>query len=255
MLKLRNISKSFPGCFKPTINQVNLELEDGDFCIIVGSNGSGKSTLLKLISGEYKIDIGNILIQGSDVTNKNRNNLIASVLQDVNKGTIPEMTLLENMALTNIKTKKSGFCFYKNFHNEIINEISQLSIGLEDYINTKLMHLSGGQRQMIATIMAISSHPKILLLDEHTSALDPKMQQILMNYTVNAIQENKLTSFMVTHRLDEAIKYGNRLIMIHKGQIVFDVRGNEKSSLTIAKLLELFHVYEDLSLMGGENDL
>jgi len=254
MIKLENISKSFEGSFRPIINNVSLELQKGEFCIIIGSNGSGKSTFLRLIAGEHKVDEGSIFVQGTDVTRKNRNDYITSVVQDVNKGTIPEMTLLENMVLSYKGDKISGLSFYKNFRSNILHEIQKLGIGLEAYLDTKLMHLSGGQRQIIATVMAIISEPKILLLDEHTSALDPKIQRILMNYTISTIKENNITSFMVTHRLDDAIKYGDRLVMIHNGEIVFDIKGDKKSSITIDELLSLFHKYENLSLIGGKDE-
>jgi len=243
MLQLQNISKTFHGGFAPVLKDINLELKEGDFCVIIGSNGSGKSTLLKIITGEYEPDSGSIT----------RESKISSVIQDVNKGTIPEMTLLENMALSIMRTKNSGLSFYNMYKAEIIKQIKDAGIGLENYIETKLAHLSGGQRQMIATIMAINSGAGILLLDEHTSALDPKMQKHLMELTAKSIAQKKLTSLMITHKLDDAIKYGNRLIMLHKGSIVFNVEGAEKSKLTAKELLALFHKYEDLELIGGKN--
>ena len=240
MLKISNIYKTFSGNCSPVLNGVSLELVSGDFCVLIGSNGSGKSTLLKSIDAEYKLDKGKI------VTDSNA--LIASVSQDINKGTIAEMTLLENMVLSGLLGKKASFTFYQKKIEEIKLLIQELGMGLEAYIDKPLNILSGGQRQMIATLMAISSKPDILLLDEHTSALDPKTQDLLMKYTANAINENNITSIMITHKLNDALCYGNRLIMLHQGQIVFDVKNKEKEALTIDDLLSLFHQYEDLIL-------
>lgn len=240
MLKINNIYKTFAGNCNPVLNGVSLELASGDFCVLIGSNGSGKSTLLKTIDGEYKQD------QGEIVTDSNA--LIASVSQDINKGTIAEMSLLENMVLSGLLGKKASFAFYQKKIEEIKLLVQELGMGLEAYIDKPLSVLSGGQRQMIATLMAISSKPDILLLDEHTSALDPKTQDLLMKYTANAINKNKLTSIMITHKLNDALCYGNRLIMLHQGQIVFDVKNKEKAALTIDDLLSLFHQYEDLIL-------
>jgi putative ABC transport system ATP-binding protein len=143
---------------------------------------------------------------------------------------------------------------YRKFKEEISDQIKELNLRLEAFIDTPLATLSGGQRQMVATIMAVNSKPEILLLDEHTSALDPRTQSLLMEFTASTIRNNKLTSLMITHKLDDAIKFGNRLIMLHQGRIVMDVKGQEKTSLTIDQLIALFHKYEDLTLqtnLGG----
>jgi len=252
MLKLKNISKTFSGSFVPVLKKVAFELKQGDFCVVIGANGSGKSTLLKIISGELAHNEGRVLIDGEERATKERSNFIAQVIQDVNKGTIPEMTLLENMVLSQMRSGSTSFAFYNRYKERVIKKIKDLGIGLERYIDKPLSGLSGGQRQMVATIMAISSCPKLLLLDEHTSALDPKTGRTLMDYTAKEIIKHKLTSIMVTHKLDDAIKYGNRLIMLHQGEIVFDVSGATKSRLKINELLALFHKYEDLSLTSEE---
>jgi putative ABC transport system ATP-binding protein len=249
MLTLTSISKTFPGGFKPVLTNINLHLKPNDFCMVIGSNGSGKSTLIKIISGEYASDTGKIIIEDDDLTKQDRSHVIASVTQDVNQGTIPEMTLLENMTLSLSRTKKTCFSFYHHRANQITQEIKALGIGLEQYLYTPLSHLSGGQRQMVATIMAVTSKPKLLLLDEHTSALDPGTQRMVMTYTAKNIAEQQLTSLMITHNLVDAIHYGNRLIMLHQGQIVFDVSGKEKSNLNVSELLALFHLYEDTVLL------
>lgn len=251
MLVLNQITHAFPGCFEPVLKGLNLTVQEGDFCVVIGSNGSGKSTLMRAISGEYIVDSGSIFIDQEEVTDTDRSHLIASVIQDVNQGTILEMTLLENMVLSAMRVKRAGFAFYRHYEKEMLSQIQTLDLGLERYLNQPLQCLSGGQRQMIATLMAVCSKPKVLLLDEHTSALDPKMQQVLMDYTAQAITEHNITSLMVTHKLDDAIKYGNRLIMLHQGKIVLDVSGPEKASLSMAQLLAFFHHYEDLVLQGG----
>jgi putative ABC transport system ATP-binding protein len=244
MLKINNIKKSFSGIFEPVLKGINFSLKKGEFCIVIGANGSGKSTLLKIISGEYFADSGEVR-RGGDVS---------QVVQDVNKGTIPSMTMLENIALSRMKTPR--FSFYKRHRNEILDRIKSLNIGLERFIDQPLSVLSGGQRQTIATLMALSSGSEILLLDEHTSALDPKMQLLLMEYTAKSVRELGLATLMITHNMEDAVKYGDRLIMMHKGRIVADLSGREKSSLKIQSLLEMFHKFEDQNLLGEgeEND-
>jgi putative ABC transport system ATP-binding protein len=256
MLKLSNVTKSFSGCFEPVLNSINLELQNGDFCVLIGSNGSGKSTLISSITGQYQIDSGNIIIDAKDMTNKDRSHLIATVIQDVNKATIPEMTLLENMVLSKMRGQKVKFSFYQSFESEIFTLVKELGIGLEAYINKPIGSLSGGQRQMIATLMAIYSKPQILFLDEHTSALDPQSQNMLMRYSAHAIKQHNITTLMVTHKLEDAIKYGNRLIMLHKGRIVFEACDAKKSALKVSELLTVFHKYEDLEITyrGVQND-
>ncbi|MDR3155696.1 MAG: ATP-binding cassette domain-containing protein [Holosporaceae bacterium] len=243
MLSITNATKSFAGVFEPVLRDINISLREGEFCTVIGANGSGKSTLLKIISGEHRLDSGEIC----------RNGDVSQVVQDVNKGTIPTMTMLENIAMSRMKTPR--FSFYKRHRNEIIDKISSLNIGLERFIDQPLSVLSGGQRQTIATLMAMNSGRKILLLDEHTSALDPKMQRLLMEYTAKSVRELGLTTIMITHNMEDAIKYGNRLIMMHRGRIVTDLNGHEKSELKVQSLLEMFHKFEDQNLLhnGGGN--
>ncbi|GHU16126.1 ABC transporter [Alphaproteobacteria bacterium] len=240
MLQLNNITKSFSGVFEPVLKGIDFSLEPKDFCVVIGANGSGKSTLLKVISGEHKPDSGKIKRRG----------LISQVVQDVSRGTIPAMTLLENVALSQMRNKKPKFSFYSRYKKEVMEKIEALNIGLEKYIDQPLGALSGGQRQTIATLMAINSGGQILLLDEHTSALDPKMQVTLMEYTVKSVLEQQLTTMMITHNMEDAIRYGNRLIMLHKGRIVVDMKGKEKAELDAKTLLSLFHKYEDQSLLS-----
>ncbi|MDR1031865.1 MAG: ATP-binding cassette domain-containing protein [Holosporales bacterium] len=243
MLKISGVTKSFSGVFEPVLKGIDLSLKEGEFCTLIGANGSGKSTLMKIISGEYFADSGEIRRSGT----------VSQVVQDVNKGTIPSMTMLENIALGRTKTPR--FSFYKRHKNEIIDKVKSLNIGLEKFIDQPIGVLSGGQRQIIATLMALNSDGKILLLDEHTSALDPKMQLLLMEYTAKSVRELGLTTLMITHNMEDAVKYGDRLIMMHKGRIVVDVNGRKKSNLKIHSLLEMFHKFEDQNLLhgGGES--
>ena len=241
MIKLKNIKKSFSNAFKPVLDDINLTINSNDFCVVIGANGSGKSTLLKVINGTYPQDSGSVELEGA----------VAQVEQDVNQGCIPELTLLENIALSSMKKPK--FAFYKRYAPNIVDKIKSLNISLEGYLNQPLKALSGGQRQTIATLMAITSGCNILLLDEHTSALDPKMQLMLMEYTAKQIESLKLTAIMITHKMDDAIKYGNRLIMLHQGKVVLDVAGKAKNSLKVADLLKLFHNYEDEILLHEDN--
>jgi putative ABC transport system ATP-binding protein len=243
MIHLSKISKSFAGSFRPIIDDMSLSLERGDFCVLIGANGCGKSTLLKLISSEYQADTGTIKCKGD----------VVQVVQDVNLGTVPEMTLLENIALSHMKTPK--LLFYKRYKTQVIQKLKELDIGLEESIHQPLKMLSGGQKQMIATLMAIHSGRKILLLDEHTSALDPKMQALLMEYSHKQAINFGLTTIMITHKMDDAIKYGNRLIMLHQGKIVLDLNKEQKRRLKVQDLLVMFHQYEDQLLVSrGKND-
>lgn len=250
MLTLNNVQKSFLGSFSPTLKGINLVVNDGDFCVMIGSNGSGKSTLMKCILGEYAIDAGHILINQQALALHERSQLLSCVTQDVNKGTIAELSLLENMILSLGRGKPAKLRFFHQKRANVISMIQSLGMGLEKYIDESLRTLSGGQRQMIAVLMAIHSAPDILLLDEHTSALDPKTQKKLMQYTADSIAKHAMTTIMITHKLDDAIIYGNRLIMLDQGKIVLDVKGKEKAALTTEQLLALFHQYEDNNLVS-----
>lgn len=224
MLKLNNITKTFPGRAEPVLKNINLELKAGEFCMLIGANGAGKSTLMQLVA-EHSV-------------HKNT----AWVVQDVNKGTIPEMTLLENMILSQNKGKKAKFGFYHRHKKEILGQLHTLQdigIDLKAYIDRPLSCLSGGQRQMMATIMALHSKPDILLLDEPMSALDLNKQKTWIEYTTQFIENNPIASLMVTHNLEEALSLGTRLIVLHKGCIIRDVSGSAKSQLKVSDLLKL----------------
>jgi len=253
MLEINNLYLSFSQNINPTLSNINLTLSRGEFCILIGSNGSGKSSLLKTITGEYQHQ-GIIKLDNQDISNlslEKRAKFISIVTQDINKGCIPEMTLLENMSLSRIKTYGSKLSNYHSNIEQIVLKLKELAINLEKYLYHPLSNLSGGQRQVVATLMAFSSNAELLLLDEHTSALDLKTAKMLMEYSTKVIEEKNLTTLMITHNLDDAIRYGNRLIMLHQGEIVLDLKKEEKSNLKTKDLLELFHKYEDMNLIHG----
>lgn len=243
MITFSKVTKSFQGLFRPIVEDLDLSLKKGDFCVLIGTNGCGKSTLFKLITGDHKADSGEI----------RRGGHVAQVVQDVNLGTVPEMTLLENMALSAIKVPK--LLFYRRYREDVLKTLKEFEVGLEEAIDQPLKMLSGGQRQMIATLMAIHSSREILLLDEHTSALDPKMQTLLMDYTHKQIVKRGITTLMITHKMEDAIHYGNRLIMLHQGKIAFDIQGEQKRAMGVQDLLTMFHRYEDhLFVSRGDHD-
>lgn len=213
----------------------------------MGSNGSGKSSLLKTLSGQYEADYGSISINDSKVEGlslEERSKFVSCVTQDVTKGTIGEMTLFENMMLSKMRGRDAKLSFYSSHEQEMRNKVSELGLGLEAYMGKPLSCLSGGQRQTIATVMSMLNVPELLLLDEHTSALDPQSGKLLMDYTAKKVMENKITTIMVTHKLQDAVRYGNRLIMMSQGKIVLDVSGQEKSAMSVEKLTSLFALNE-----------
>lgn len=258
MLKVESIKKSFN---KGTVNEsnifnnFNLEINKGDFVTIVGSNGAGKSTLLNIISGEIKLDSGKIILEDKDITNLKENKrakFISRVYQDPTKGTSPSMTILENLSLADNKGSTFGLSLGVNKRKieQFKSQLSVLNLGLEDKLNTKVGMLSGGQRQALSLLMATLNTPKILLLDEHTAALDPKTSETIISLTNSIIEEKDITAIMITHNLTHAIKYGNRLVMMHRGEAILDIGKLEKSKLTKNNLVEEFNKItfkEDLS--------
>lgn len=248
MLEISGLTKSFKGAASPAVKSFKLKVKRGEFCVVLGSNGSGKSTLLKCISGEYMADDGSIMLGGEDITRVKaylRAGDISFVSQDTMLGTASDMTVLENMSLSMGRGRASGFGFYSKNRLDILNIISELGMGLEKFIDKKMSLLSGGQRQTIATLMAMNPQPKMLLLDEHTSALDPKSRKILMDYTNCKIKENNITTLMITHNVEDAIKYGSRLIIMQHGEIVYEASAEKKSKLTTAKVLDILHQNEE----------
>lgn len=255
MLEIRNVCKTFnPGTIneKVALRGVNLTLNDGDFVTVIGGNGAGKSTLLNMLTGVYYVDSGSIIVDGEDITNlpeHKRAKYFGRVFQDPMTGTAADMQIEENMALAarrgKMRTLKNGI--KKEEREEYRKLLARLDLGLENRLTSKVGLLSGGQRQAITLLMATMRHPKLLLLDEHTAALDPKTAAKVLEISEKMISENRLTAMMVTHNMKDAIVHGNRLIMMHEGRIIYDVSGEEKKKLSVSDLLAKF---EEVS--GGE---
>ena len=248
MLKITNLSKTFnPGTVnaKLALNGLDLHLADGDFVTVIGGNGAGKSTMLNAIAGVWKPDEGSIEIDGVDVTampEYKRAQFLGRVFQDPMKGTAPDMEIAENLAIAARRGTKRTFVWgVRKAEREKYKELlATLGLGLESRLSAKVGLLSGGQRQAVTLLMATLRRPKLLLLDEHTAALDPKTAAKVLEITDRIVQENKLTTLMITHNMHDAIAHGNRLIMMHEGRVVVDVSGEEKKQLTIPQLLGLF---------------
>lgn len=248
MLKITNLQKTFnPGTInaKIALSGLDLTLNSGDFVTVIGGNGAGKSTLLNAIAGVWKPDYGTIEIDGIDVTNMpehKRAKFLGRVFQDPMKGTSPDMEIDENLSIAARRGKKRKLVWgIRHAEREEYKELlATLGLGLENRLSCKVGLLSGGQRQAVTLLMATLNRPKLLLLDEHTAALDPKTASKVLEITNKLVKENNLTTLMITHNMHDAITYGNRLIMMHEGNIVVDVSGEEKQKLTIPQLLELF---------------
>lgn len=249
MLEIKNVSKTFNiGTVneKTALNDLCLTLEDGDFVTVIGGNGAGKSTLLNAICGVWKPDCGEIIIDGKNITSMpehKRAKFLGRVFQDPMMGTAADMEIQENLALAKRRGKLRGLAWgiSKKEKTEYRELLSQLKLGLEDRLTSKVGLLSGGQRQAVTLLMASLNNPKLLLLDEHTAALDPKTAQKVLEITDKIVSENNLTTIMITHNMRDAIKHGNRLIMMHEGRIIVDVKGEDKKKLTVEDLLELFN--------------
>lgn len=248
MLQINDIHKTFNlGTIneKHALNGVNLHLNPGDFVTIIGGNGAGKSTLLNAVAGVWPVDDGSILIDGVDVTGLpeyKRASFLGRVFQDPMTGTTATMEIQENLALAARRGKKRGLTWgitkaERERYHELLKE---LNLGLEDRMTSKVGLLSGGQRQALTLLMATLQKPKLLLLDEHTAALDPKTAATVLTLSDKIIAENNLTALMVTHNMKDAIHHGNRLIMMHEGRVILDISGEEKKALTVEDLLQKF---------------
>lgn len=248
MLEIKNISKTFnAGTIneKKVLSDVSLKLEEGDFVTVIGGNGAGKSTILNMVAGVYPVDEGSIIIDGNDVTKlpeHKRAAFIGRVFQDPRMGTASDMWVEENMSIADSRGHRRGvrWAITSKDRERYREQLKLLDLGLEDRLTTKMGLLSGGQRQAITLLMATMKRPKLLLLDEHTAALDPKTAAKVLEITDRLVKENSLTALMVTHNMKDAIAYGNRLIMMNAGRIILDVKGEEKKNLTIDALLEMF---------------
>ena len=250
MLQLNDLHKTFnPGTVneKVALNGVSLQMETGDFATIVGSNGAGKSTLFNAITGGFIADEGSILLGGQDITfapEHQRSKVIGHLFQDPLKGTAPNMTIEENLALAYLRAGTAPNAIFSRISRkdkELFREkLSLLDMGLEDRMKQPVGLLSGGQRQALTLLMATLVTPKLLLLDEHTAALDPKTAAKVLEVTERIIRQEQLTTLMITHNMRDAIVHGNRLIMLYEGRIVVDVSGEEKKRLTVEDLLGMF---------------
>ena len=250
MLKLDNISKTFnPGTVneKTALKNLSLELKDGDFATIVGSNGAGKSTMFNAIAGGFIVDEGNIYLDGEDITFKKeheRSREIGHLFQDPLKGTAPNMTIEENMALAFLRASTSPGKFFSRISAadkaRFREQLSLLDMGLEDRMKQPVGLLSGGQRQALTLLMATFVTPKLLLLDEHTAALDPATAEKVLELTKSIVAERKIACLMVTHNMHQALEVGSRTLMMNAGNIVFDCEGEERSHLTVEDLLVKF---------------
>lgn len=255
MLEIQNIHKTFnPGTIneKVALNGVNLNLNPGDFVTIIGGNGAGKSTTLNAIARVWSVDEGKIIIDGVDITKLSEHKralYLGRVFQDPMTGTAATMSIEENMAIAARRGERRGLGWgiTKKERERYKEALKELDLGLEDRLSSKVGLLSGGQRQAITLLMASLKKPKLLLLDEHTAALDPKTAAKVLAISDKIIQEHQLTAMMVTHNMKDAIAHGNRLIMMHEGKIIYDVSGEEKKNLKVADLLAKF---EEVS--GGE---
>ena len=248
MLQINNVSKTFnPGTIneKKALIDLSLHLNPGDFVTVIGGNGAGKSTMLNAVAGVWPVDSGSIIIDGINVTGESehkRAKYIGRVFQDPMMGTAPTMQIEENLALAMRRGQKRGLGWQisKSEREEYREKLKELGLGLEDRLTAKVGLLSGGQRQALTLFMATLQKPKLLLLDEHTAALDPTTAAKVLELSDKLITENNLTAMMITHNMKDAINHGNRLIMMNEGRIIFDVEGEEKKKLTKHDLMDKF---------------
>lgn len=252
MLTMKDVTKTFnPGTVneKKALDKVNLHLEDGDFATIVGSNGAGKSTLFNAITGNFYVDEGQIVLDGEDITYKKehiRSKVIGHLFQDPLKGTAPHMTIEENMTLAYLRASTAKHAYFSRISGtdkqKFREQLALLNMGLEDRMKQPVGLLSGGQRQALTLLMATMVTPKILLLDEHTAALDPATAEKVLELTKEIVARRKITCLMVTHNMHQALELGNRTLMMDGGNLVFDVKGEERSKLTVEDLLKQFQI-------------
>ena len=248
MLEVKQIWKTFNAGTvneKQALRGISLTLNDGDFCTVIGGNGAGKSTLLNAVAGTFPVDAGSISLGGVDVTKlpeHKRAQYIGRVFQDPMLGTAPTMQIEENLALAARRGKSRGLRWgiTKTEREDYIQRLKILDLGLEERLTSRVGLLSGGQRQALTLLMATLIKPQLLLLDEHTAALDPKTAAKVLDATDRLVAKDHLTTLMITHNMKDAISHGNRLIMMYEGRIVIDVSGEEKKKLTVPQLLELF---------------
>lgn len=260
LLSIEGIHKTFE---IGTVNEnhvlkgLDLEVKEGDFISVIGGNGAGKSTLMNILAGNLSVDEGDLLLEGKSIKNlsvRKRAKDIARVFQDPKMGTASRLTIEENMAIALRRGKGRGLGWgVREKDRELFRTaLEELNNGLENRLKVPTQYLSGGQRQALTLVMASLVKPKLLLLDEHTAALDPKTSQMVMNLTQKIVENHQLTTLMITHDMNHAIEYGNRLIMLYQGKVVVDVQGEEKKNLTVEELLHLFHKNSGQALVSDE---
>lgn len=257
LLQIHNITKIFGGGTineKIAINDLSLELEEGDFVTVIGNNGAGKSTLMNLIAGVYNANKGQILVDGKDVTKSSehkRAKYIGRVFQDPLKGTAFDMTIEENLAIAACKAKPRGLQrgITKKDREYFKEQLKVLDMGLEEKMTQKVKLLSGGQRQALTLFMATMAEPKILLLDEHTAALDPLAASKILDLTEKFAKNSNMCTLMITHNMKDALKYGNRTILMQDGKVVMDIKGEERKNMTVEKLIAKFSIDNDRMLL------
>ncbi len=247
MLELNNVTVIFnEGTVneKVALSHVNLHLEKGDFVTIIGSNGAGKSTLFQSISGAVELTEGQVILNGDDITSYpeyQRSRYIGRLFQDPLKGTAPSMTIEENLSLASQRGKHFSLALFSHKHKEQYREaLKELDLGLEDRLETKVGTLSGGQRQALTLLMATYVTPQLLLLDEHTAALDPKTAQKVLEMSSHLIEEHNITTLMITHNMEDALKYGNKTMIMKDGQIIAMIEGEERKRMTVDELIHLY---------------
>ena len=260
LLKIEDIHKTFEA---GTVNEnhvlkgLDLTVEEGDFISVIGGNGAGKSTLMNILAGGLQVDQGEILLEGKSIKQtsvRKRAKDIARVFQDPKMGTASRLTIEENMAIAKKRGGRRGLSWgvKEKDREEFKTALKELNIGLENRLKVDTQYLSGGQRQALTLVMAALVKPKLLLLDEHTAALDPKTSEMVMELTQKIVESHDLTTLMITHDMNHAIAYGNRLIMLYQGKIVVDVKGEEKKNLTVEDLMRLFHQNSGETLVSDE---
>ena len=260
LLKIEDIHKTFEA---GTVNEnhvlkgLDLTVEEGDFISVIGGNGAGKSTLMNILAGGLQVDQGDILLEGKSIKQtsvRKRAKDIARVFQDPKMGTASRLTIEENMAIAKKRGARRGLSWgvKEKDREEFKATLKELNIGLENRLKVDTQYLSGGQRQALTLVMAALVKPKLLLLDEHTAALDPKTSEMVMELTQKIVESHDLTTLMITHDMNHAIAYGNRLIMLYQGKIVVDVKGEEKKNLTVEDLMRLFHQNSGETLVSDE---
>ncbi len=240
---------------RAALDEVTLELTAGSFAVVIGSNGAGKSTLLNAVAGSVELDSGSIRIGGEEVTRwpvHRRARLVARVLQDPMLGTLPTLTVEENLALAEMRAAGRGLrpALGAGRRRQYAELLAPFGLGLESRLASRAGLLSGGQRQVLALAMAVMRAPSVLLLDEHAAALDPKTAELVMAATVRAVASGNLTTLMVTHNMQHAIRYGERLLMMDAGRVRLDLAGGEKRGLTVEQLVERFHLADDKVLLS-----